>query len=189
MSGTFPQTPAPNELKIASIQPTRTSVTHSLKRQVRTSGAQRYRLQLGFAPLRRDQFAPISAFVESQAGQFETFQYVPIEGYTRGALTSPVTANGAFAKGDKTIALTGANAPLLAGDYIKFANHSKVYQVAADGQTSITLTTVLMADVPDLTALIYNAVPFTVALATDITEYTITPGKFYSFGVDLVEIY
>ena len=42
MSGSFPANPAPSALKIQSYQPTRVSLSHNLRRSVRTNGAQRW---------------------------------------------------------------------------------------------------------------------------------------------------
>ncbi len=42
MSGSFPTSPAPSALKIQSYQPTRVSLSHNLRRSVRTNGAQRW---------------------------------------------------------------------------------------------------------------------------------------------------
>ena len=73
MSGTFPLTPAPSALKIQSYQPTRVSLSHNLRRSVRTNGAQRWVITADWVGLTRAQFAPIQAFVLAQRGQWDTF--------------------------------------------------------------------------------------------------------------------
>lgn len=190
MSGTFPQSPGPDSLQISSLQPSRVSVTHSLKRQVRGSGAQRFSIKAGFPPLTRGEFAPINAFIQSQKGQFETFQYVPpVEGSTRGNCTSVVTVNGAHTAGSVSVAISGADAQLELGDYIKFANHSKVYLVVTAGQGSIDVHPPLQADLADTEVVTYNNVPFTVALSKDVFKYGIRPAMLYGFDIEMVEIY
>ena len=76
MSGTFPLTPAPSAIKIQSYQPTRVSISHNLRRSVRTNGAQRWVITADWVGLTRAQFAPIQAFVVAQRGQWDSFTAV-----------------------------------------------------------------------------------------------------------------
>ena len=65
MSGTFPSSPAPSSLVLRSIQPTRVSTSHNLKRQVRGGTSQRWEIDLQWSPMPRSQAAPILAFFAS----------------------------------------------------------------------------------------------------------------------------
>jgi len=90
----FPINPKPANISITSISPTLVSLTHSLKRQVRRRGGQRWLMDIKYPPLSREEFAPIWAFSIAQQGQFKTFDYIPeIYGSTSG------TATGALALG------------------------------------------------------------------------------------------
>jgi hypothetical protein len=58
------------------MQPSRVSVAHSLRRQARSAGAQRFGLVLDFPPMTRAEAAPIFGFCLAQDGRYGTFQYV-----------------------------------------------------------------------------------------------------------------
>ena len=126
----FPISPKANSIKITSISPTLTSLTHSLKRQVRRRGGQRWLLDVGFALMTREQFAPIWSFSVAQQGQFKTFQYVPYPyNSTSGDATGYLVTTSALGAGSSTIPINGFSGSLKKGDFIKFAGHTKVYMV------------------------------------------------------------
>lgn len=198
MSGTFPVSPAPRSIKLSSFTPTLISVTHSLKRQVRRRGGQQWALELEFAPMTRDQFAPIYAFAMAQRGQYETFTYTPpVIGTPRGAVGGSPLANGAHSAGDNTIATDGWPASTVvfkAGDFVKFAGHNKVYMVTGDatsngsGAVTLTIEPPLNTALADNEAITATAVPFTVAMVSDMQEFQTGPAPFYEFSVRLVEV-
>ena len=76
MSGTFPVSPAFNSVEVNSIQPTFVSRTISGRRQARQIAGQFFTMSATFPPMTRAEFAPISAFIMKQRGQFESFQVV-----------------------------------------------------------------------------------------------------------------
>jgi len=77
---------------------------------------------------------------------------------------------------------------LAINDYIKFANHDKVYSLAeASSEGQITLTTPLEFPVTIGETVIYNDVPFTVAFAEDDLSYSIQKGNLRSFSVSFEE--
>lgn len=100
----YPTTIEPSNIKITSISPTLVSVTHSLKRQVRRRGGQRWALEVVYPLVSREEFAPIWAFKIAQQGQFKTFNYVPhTYGNTSGGATSEVVVSGNYSAGDNTL--------------------------------------------------------------------------------------
>lgn len=207
MSGTFPATPAPARIRVRSIQPTRVSVAHSLKRYTRTLNAQRWAFSLDFPPMERADWMPIWAFILAQRGQFDTFQWVlPNPLHTPqglGAAGSPSPAvNGNF--GSPAEAQTGRNiytdgwsasvTVLKAGDFIKYGSHSKVYQMTADaatdsgGAVQLAHDPALVQAVYDGDTIITNSVPVTVSLAQDTNEFAVAPGQIFSGGtLELIE--
>jgi len=194
MSGTMPSTPVPNAVEVTSISPTLVSVSHSLKRSVRRrgGGVQRWSIKLGFPAMARATAAPLEAFVMSQAGQYETFSYTPP--YTLmealGTYSGTVTVNGAHTAGDTTIAVSGSSGTLMAGSWVQFADHTKVYKVVADSTSSITIFPALVEDVANTTAVEYDAPTFNVALTEDNFSFTFTGAPaYYNFQLNLVEIY
>lgn len=206
MSGTFPATPVPNAERIRSLQPTLVSITHSLKRQARTRGSQRWGIRLTWPQLRRASFAPLWAFVINQRGQFDTFQYV-LSGVLKnaqGALGgAPVVDNEVgsptIVPAGRTIYIKGASNSITgwgkAMDFFKFAGHSKVYQLSADvstdgtGRAQLSFDPALVAAPAHGEALTFTNVPFTVALASDSQEFPLAVGSFFTLDLDLVEVY
>jgi hypothetical protein len=75
---------------------------------------------------------------------------------------------------------TGVAEVLRAGDYFKFANHSKVYQAVincnslSDGNATLTFASPTVSNVPAGTSLTITNVPFTAII--DSTEQDVTVG-------------
>jgi hypothetical protein len=189
MSGTFP-TLAPDSIRLSSQQPTLTSLTHSLKRQARSRGGQRWSIALTFNNRRRSELAPLLAFALAQRGQLSTFQYVPpLIGTTQGSATT-VTCSGATAAGLRSVPVT-SNGTLKAGDLIKFANHAKVYMLTADaasGAVSLAIEPALQAAVVNAEVVTVSAVPMTMAFAADTHDTDVASGAILSWSCQLVEV-
>ncbi len=198
MSGTFPTSPVPADIKVSSFSPTLVSQTQSLKRQVRRRGGQRWAFEVTFPPMTRSEFAPVYAFCIAQRGQYETFTFVPpVVSVPQGTATGTPLVNGAQSAGDNTIVTDGWSnsiTALKAGDFLKFSGHNKVYMVTADatsdgsGNATLTIEPPLLASVADDEALTVSDVPFTVALTTDTQEYAAGPPNIYEFSLQLIEV-
>jgi hypothetical protein len=198
MSGTFPTSPVPADIKVSSFSPTLVSQTQSLKRQVRRRGGQRWAFEVTFPPMTRSEFAPVYAFCIAQRGQYETFTFVPpVVSIPQGTATGTPLVNGAQSAGDNTIVTDGWSnsiTALKAGDFLKFSGHNKVYMVTADatsdgsGNATLTIEPPLLASVADDEALTVSNVPFTVALTTDTQEYAAGPPNIYEFSLQLIEV-
>lgn len=204
MSGTFPSSPAPRSIQVRSLQPARVSVGHSLKRYTRTLNAQRWLLSLDFTSLERADLAPIWAFLVGQRGQYDTFQYVlpnPIH-TPRGTATGSPVVNGNFgspaeAQTGRTVytrSWTAGITALKAGDFLKFASHSKVYiareDVTADGSglATIPIEPALVQAVSDADALTTSSIPFTVSLTQDGAGFNLGVGSIFELErVELIE--
>jgi len=197
--GTLPASPAPASATLRSSQPTRVSLAHSLKRQARTRGAQRWEIKLTWPKLARAEFMPIYAFLIAQRGQADGFQ-ATLAGHStpQGTWAGSPVVNGAGQSG-RSVNLRGLSinqaAAARAGDLLKFAGHSKVYMVTADaasnasGLAAVSIEPALIAAIADGEALVTSSVPFTVALASDLREADIQPGLLYSLAADLVEVW
>lgn len=185
----YPSTPSPSGIDITSITPTLTSYTHSGKRQTRSKGVQRWMFNISYAPLSRADLAPLYAFIIQQKGRKNTFSFTPpVYSNTSGSATGTLTVNGAHTDGDNTITALGLTGTLKAGDYIKFANHDKVYMLVQDGSTSLVIEPPLVKDVPDTTVVTYNNVPFTVALSDDEQGFSRGVVDLHSISVSLEEV-
>jgi hypothetical protein len=191
MSGAYPTTPVASSIAIIGITPTLVSLTHSLKRQARSRGGQRWTMDVAYPPLSRTEFAPIWAFANKQKGQYGTFTYQPpIYKDTSGTATGTLLVNNAagYAAGSSTIASDGLTGTLKAGDFIKFAGHDKVYTLTADATTSLTIEPALMSALSDNEAITYNDVPFTMAFANDQQQMSVSVGGFVAYQISLVEV-
>lgn len=196
-------------LRMQSLQPTRVSVGHSLKRQARTSNAQRWGITLDYAPMTRAQFAPIWAFVIAQRGQYDTFQLVlPAPLYAPqgiGAVGSPSPSVDNELAGSPTEAQLGRapwtrgwtpNATVLkAGDFLAFGDHSKVYMAREDivadgsGYAQLAIEPSLVAALTQGAGVTTDSVPFTMALAQDQHEFELRVNPEFGFSVQMVEVY
>ena len=187
----FPTTPQASDISISSITPTLASVTHSLKRQARQRGGQRWSMKVGFPSMTRADFAPIWAFALSQKGQYGVFTYIPpIYGDTSGTASGTLSVNnaGGYEAGISSIASDGLTGTLKAGDFIKFTGHDKVYMLTADSSTTLSIEPQLMTAVADNETVTYNDVPFTVAFTGDTQKVDTSTNGFISYEIALVEI-
>ena len=189
MSGSFPTTPKLSSIKITGINPTLVSLTHSLKRQARNRGGQRWLIEAGYPAMTRSEFAPLWAFVNAQQGQYNTFTYKPpIYKDTSGTATGTLLVNGGDSAGDSNITCDGLTGTLKAGDFVKFAGHDKVYTLTADATTSLAIEPPLMSAVADNETVTYNDVPFTMAFQDDKQELSMGVDQLVGFSIKLVEV-
>jgi hypothetical protein len=187
----FPTTPTPSSIKITGVSPTLTSVTHSLKRQARSRGGQRWLIEANYPAMTRSTFAPLWAFANAQQGQYNTFTFIPpIYGDTSGTATGTLLVNNAsgYSAGDSSITCDGLTGTLKAGDFIKFTGHDKVYTLTADGSTTIAIEPALLSAVADNETVTYNDVPFTMAFADDSQEMSVGTDQMIGFSIKLVEV-
>ena len=204
MSGAFPISNAKfGTLGIKSIQNTLISKSDSGKRLVRQIDGQRFAFSVQIVTATRsDVYGELMAFIMKQRSRKETFTIIPPEiEDARGNETGTVLINGNHAVGDTTIAMNGHHNDnphaFKAGDFIKFASHSKVYMIVADVQASSNASTVtieppLIATVADDSVVTYDNVPFTVYLTSDIQEFGVSgvsnDGKlYYEYQFDVEE--
>ena len=176
MSGAFPISNAKFEsLGIKSIQNTILSKSQSGKKLARQIDGQRFGFTARIITAKRsDVYGELMAFIIKQRSGKENFTIIPPEVEdARG--TASGTPHGTASAGDTSITLGGTGTGTLkAGDFIKFANHDKIYMVVAD-QSDIS-TGSLTIEPPLTTAvsssnITYDNVPFTVHLTNDMQEF------------------
>lgn len=197
MSGAFPISNAKFEsLGIKSIQNTIISKSQSGKKLARQIDGQRFGFTARIITAKRsDVYGELMAFIIKQRSGKENFTIIPPEVEdARG--TASGTPHGTASAGATSITLGGTGTGTLkAGDFIKFANHDKIYMVVAD-QSDIS-TGSLTIEPPLTTAvsssdITYDNVPFTVHLTNDIQEFGVVgadnSGNFlYQFEFDVEE--
>ena len=180
MSGALPDTSF-DAINIKSEQRTLVSTTDSGKTFRRQIDGQRWSFTVSYPLMPRTTFAPIQAFIIKQRSQKEDFtitfpSYLDAQGHEN----TTINVNGVHAVGDTTIAIDGFHSDganrLKAGDFIKFANHSKVYMIVADVTSSSNAATVtieppLRSALADNEVVTYDNVPFKVHLNSDLQEF------------------
>lgn len=197
--GALPTVQGPASATLTSIQPTRVSVSHSLKRQARTSNAQRWAISFTWSPMRRSVFMQFYAFIVSQRGQADTFTCT-LAGHTtpQGSWLGTPVVSGASQTG-RSINLSGFTASQTgvakAGDLFKFAGHTKVYMVTADansnvsGLATLSIEPALVVSPGNAEAITSSNVPFTVALASDTADMALSPGLLTPLSISVAEVY
>ena len=197
MSGAFPISTAKFEsLGIKSTQNTIISKSQSGKKLARQIDGQRFGFTARIITGKRsDVYGELMAFIIKQRSGKENFTIIPPEVEdARG--TASGTPNGTASAGATSITLGGTGTGTLkAGDFIKFANHDKVYMVVAD-QSDIS-TGSLTIEPPLITAvsssdITYDNVPFTVHLTNDMQEFGVVGADkdgnaLYQFEFDVEE--
>ena len=197
MSGAFPISNAKFEsLGIKSIQNTILSKSQSGKKLARQIDGQRFAFTARVIVAKRsDVYGELMAFIIKQRSGKENFTIIPPEVEdARG--TASGTPHGTASAGATSITLGGTGTgTLLAGDFIKFANHDKIYMVVAD-QSDIS-TGSLTIEPPLTTAvsssnITYDNVPFTVHLTNDMQNFGVVGADkdgnaLYQFEIDVEE--
>jgi hypothetical protein len=197
MSGAFPISNSKFQtMGIKSIQNTIISQSQSGKKLARQIDGQRFGFTAKIITAKRsDVYGELMAFIIKQRSSKENFTIIPPEiEDARG--TASGTPHGTASAGATSITLGGTGTGTLkAGDFIKFANHDKVYMVVADQSDistgSLTIEPPLTTAVSSST-IIYDNVPFTVYLTNDIQEFGgIGADKdgnvLYQFEIDVEE--
>ena len=197
MSGSFPISSAKfQSLGIKSMQNTIISKSQSGKKLARQIDGQRFGFTARIITAKRsDVYGELMAFIIKQRSQKENFTIIPPEVEDARGTASGIP-HGTASAGATSITLGGTGTgTLLAGDFIKFANHDKIYMVVAD-QSDIS-TGSLTIEPPLTTAvsssnITYDNVPFTVHLTNDMQEFGVVGADkdgnvLYQFEFDVEE--
>jgi len=200
MSGALPNTNFIS-VNLSSNQKTLFSETDSGKTFRRQVQGQKFSFTIKYPPMKRSEFAPIMAFIMKQRARKENFT-VTMPSYLNalGNESGTLLVDGVHAVADTTIAINGfagdGAGRLKAGDFIKFA-HSKVYMVVEDATSSSNASTVtieppLREALANDSAVTYDAVPFTVHLASDVQEFATSENDgdgnlLFSYEFDVIE--
>ena len=190
MSGTYPTDPEFQAINVNSKH--RNLVTESIsgRIQARAIGKQQFSFTAQYNPMTREEMKPVFAFVMSQRGKVGTFTIVPpVISSSRGDVSGSMAVNGAHTAGDSTIAVDGFTGTIKAGDFVKFANHTKVYMVISDltGAGNLSIEPSITSDLVDDEAVTYTDVPFTMRLNNDVQEYSLSANEYYEYEIDMIE--
>ena len=201
MAGAFPISTANfDTLGIRSSQDTLISKSISGKKLARQVGNQKFSFTARIIVAKRsDVYGELMAFIMKQRSRKENFKIIPPEiEDARGNVSGTVLVNGVHAVGDTTIAVDGMTGTLKAGDYVKFASHTKVYMVVADvtadgsNEATLTIEPPLLSALANDSVVTYDNVPFTVHLTNDMQEFGVAGADnngnlLYQFELDVEE--
>jgi hypothetical protein len=189
------------------ISPGKSTESFSGKIRRVTVGVQYYSFGVKYSNMTAREFGPVQAFLARQFGSFESFQIVlPEISFPKGAnyafIGTPQVAleGGSLAAGTlefPTNGYSGASKTevLRAGDFIKFANHDKVYMIAENVNTNssleatVRITPGLTQTVPNGTLLTTTSVPFTVCLDEFQQEYAVSYGGMTTMSLKMREVF
>ena len=199
MSGALPTTPVFNAMNFKDESNTLISISDSGRRFSRKIDNQRWKFTCKYVNLSRAEFAPILAFITKQRGAKETFTVSPPKiKDALGSETTTISVNGVHAVGDNTIAIDGFNADsagsLKAGDFLKFASHTKVYMVVSDvtpssNAATVTIEPPLIEAFADDSTVTYDDVTFTVYLEGTVQTYDLGFNDLYNYEFDVCEAF
>ena len=199
MSGALPTTPVFNAMNFKDESNTLISISDSGRRFSRKIDNQRWKFTCKYVNLSRAEFAPILAFITKQRGAKETFTIIPPKiSDALGSETTTISVNGIHAVGDNTIAIDGFNADsagsLKAGDFLKFASHTKVYMVVADvtpssNAATVTIEPPLIEALANDSTVTYDDVTFTVYLEGTVQTYNLGFNDLYNYEFDVCEAF
>lgn len=187
----YPTTPEFSAIKVESQHSNVRTETRSGRTQVRSLGAQRWAFTAQYNDMTREEFAPVYAFVVSTGSGVDSFDIVPpVISDAKGNVSGTVLANGSHSVGDSTISIDGITGTLKAGDFVKFANHNKVYMVTADrtGAGTLSIHPALIESVANNEAISYDGVTFKMRVANDVQQFALQEFDRYSFEVDMIEV-
>jgi len=204
MSGAFPISNAKfSTMGIKSTQDTILSLTDSGKKLSRQIDGQRFGFTAKIITAKRnDVYGELMAFIVKQRSGKENFTIIPPEvKNARGNETGTIQVVGSHAVGATSISIDGHqnNNPnaFKSGDFIKFANHSKVYMIVADvspssNASTLTIEPPLINTLADNEVVTYDNVPFTVYLTSNVQEFgsvgaTKDGDLLYQFELDVEE--
>ena len=196
----YPQSPSFNAVSFRVNTPTLTSETFSGKIRRTGYGNSFYTWQAKYPILKPTEAGIVTGYLAQTYGPAFSFEIIIPEISNSKSINQPTSTpqtSASASKGEKTVTLSncGANTVLLGGDYIKFDNHSKVYQVVgtatADGSGNMTLyfSGSLVDDVPSGTDLIFNNVRFTAIVDSDFQQFDVGMGGMTSLTVNMREVW
>lgn len=196
----FPATPCPTSGTMPeSYSPTRVSVSHSLRRQVRSGNAQQWSFKLNWESLDRGEAGILAAFVNAQRGQYGAFE-IGLPGAFKNSAANPTGTPrlvGVAAAGVQTLNTDGwaaSKTVLKAGDFLRLSSGTKLYQVTSDvvsnasGVATVLIFPQLYAVAADNTALVVNNITMLAQLKDDRTAYQLSRPLFVSASFEFVEV-
>ena len=199
-------------VKFTSEQPSSISRTNSGKVISRAIVGQRWKIQISYNPMTREQFEPVYAFLQEKRGRLQPF-FVILPQYSSprdSTLNRTITNNAAISAGDNHFVAAGfgsGNGELKVGDMINIndsnnSTHKKAYQITRvmtnsnylTGGTQPTSSQRLYYVSPHFEksvasgqSIVYTNPKFRVIQTADVREYDLGNNNLYQFSLSLEE--
>lgn len=204
--------PGFKSVKFSSEQPTSISRTNSGRVITRAIVAHRWKVQITYNPMTRDQFEPVYNFLLEKRGRLKPF-FVALPQYSspRTTTSGTISVSGSITSGDNNFLIDGMDSVtggLRPGDMINFldsgnSNHKKAYQIvrvhtnanklssdsALDSSDERRLYVVppVEKDVADNSTITYTNPLIRVVQTSDVQEYSLGVNNLYTFSLNLEE--
>lgn len=188
----YPTTPIPRSITIESIHQIHTQVAQNLSLYTSDRGGHRWRFEVEYPPLRRDDWSPLWAFLVGLKGRFIKFDFSLPQLQNRGSAVDAdeVTISSTVASGNE-VTMTGFNTStnnvLRSGDFIRIGDSRKVYMVLDDvdsdasGEASVTFQPDLHSQATEDDA-VYFSPSFQVSRTSDELPVAFSSDKLYDAG-------
>jgi hypothetical protein len=203
---TYPSTPEFESINFTIETPLLKTQTNSGKLTRVAMGHQYYSFTVNYPNMTARDLGAVSGFIALTLGGYSAFQIVlPKLSYTKSlnpsdaGLTFTVSANTSSGANSVSYSVGGSGTDnkeyFAAGDFIKFSNYSKVYQVAqtsvtdGSGNGTLVIGGALVENVTTSTTIQRNAVPFTCVFASDAQEFDTGAGGISSLSLDMREVW
>lgn len=199
--GTFPSTPGFAAANFKTNNLTKKTQTASGRVVRATNATTIWSGTLAFPVMSLNEFRPIQAFVARAQGALNDFDIViPLVSTSNSAFNHSVatlTTTSSASAGDTSVAFncgTGPTNVFKAGDVVRFANHTKVYMIAADvnsdasGNATMTITPALVEAVSSSENITSHNVPFRMILSNDLQEFNYRTDGLVAYEIDVEEV-
>lgn len=198
MSITYPTTPGFRDIDLKMKDPTIAFRAQNGRRIVRKVNGHLWSFTLSYPPMKREDFSPVIGALAKARGEYDTFTVIPPNLATpMGTQIANTTVGGNKSAGSTSITLSGGTvgATFKAGDVVKFSNHTKVYMITDDstvgggGTATINIVPPLTTAITTSHTAQHSNVPFTIALTNELQEIRANVAGFYSYELDVEEVY
>ena len=187
---TYPTDPGFSTLDITDNEAVLLSESIDLSTNARSLNGHRWEIYGKYPPLTRTEAGVVMAYIKSQRGSSGTFsltlpEYSDSNGTASG--TMRINNGSGYAIGSTSVVIDGITGALVDGDFIKFANHNKVYMVTDISGSTLTVYPSLTSAVVDNEEVTYSSVPFTVRLSKSKNSMSVSSSNRVSLAVNFIE--
>lgn len=197
--GSLPSTIKPANVTISSLHQNFISVSQNLTTFKTDRGGHRWKFQLDYPPMTREQYAEFWAFCVSARGRFNFFDYT-LENHAnlgQAQTSDQVTANETVLAGSRSIQCqnftTSTSNVVKAGDFVKFGTSTKVHMITSSadsdssGVATLNFEPAIQAQVAVDNPVSFDPV-FQVSLVNDTFETAYGTNRLYGMTIELIEV-